>query len=105
VTRFGAAGDGTTDCTAAFRRAIEACHRRGGRVLVPPGAFLTGAIHLRSGMGAEGVPVGQRQFGAGHYLRPNMVHFYRYSNVLVSDVTIVDDCIAVKGAAMKTVSA
>ncbi|MEV0612785.1 glycosyl hydrolase family 28 protein [Nonomuraea sp. NPDC050404] len=49
ITDFGAAGDGTTDCTAAFRAAIAECHRRGGgRVVVPPGRFLTGAIHLLS---------------------------------------------------------
>ena len=175
ITRFGAVGDGTTDCTEAFRRAIEACHRSGGgRVLVPEGAFHTGAIHLRDNvelhvaagatirfspdpasylpvvptrwegtecfnyspliygyglrnvavtgpgtldgqarlgpweswyasggpqsadqqalrkMGADGVPVEQRQFGAGHYLRPAMVQFYRCRNVLVDGVTIVD---------------
>lgn len=49
VTRFGARGDGVTDCTAAFRRAIHACARAGGgHVLVPAGRFLTGPIHLRS---------------------------------------------------------
>ncbi len=49
VTRFGAVGDGTTDCTAAFAAAIAACHRAGGgHVIVPSGQFLTGAIHLLS---------------------------------------------------------
>jgi polygalacturonase len=48
VTRFGAKGDGTTKNTAAFA-AITACHRAGGgHVVVPPGTFLTGAIHLLS---------------------------------------------------------
>jgi polygalacturonase len=175
VTWFGAVGDGTTDNTDAFRRAIAWCHRLGGgRVQVPPGTFLTGAIHLRSNvnlevgegatvafspdpasylpvvftrwegtecynysplvyaygqrnvavtgrgtldgqarlgpweswyanggpqgadqrelrrMGAEGVPLAERQFGAGHFLRPQLMQFYRCENVLVSDVTIVD---------------
>jgi len=49
VTRFGAVGDGTTDCTKAFAAAIAACHRSGGgHVIVPAGQFLAGAIHLLS---------------------------------------------------------
>ena len=49
VTRFGGAGDGTTDCTQAFAAAIAACNRAGGgHVIVPPGQFFTGAIHLLS---------------------------------------------------------
>jgi polygalacturonase len=49
ITRFGAVGDGTTDCTAAFAAAIAACNRvGGGHVVVPSGQFFTGAIHLRS---------------------------------------------------------
>jgi len=49
ITRFGATGDGKTDCTAAFRRAIEACSAAGGGwVVAPAGRFLTGAIHLKS---------------------------------------------------------
>ncbi len=175
ITSFGAVGDGVTDCTRALRAAIDACHAcGGGRVLVPPGVFLTGAIHLRSNvnlhlaegavvrfstdpahylpvvmtrwegtecfnyspfiyafgqrniavtgagtldgqarlgpweswyanggpqridqaalreMGATGVPVRERQFGPGHYLRPKMVQFYRCENILVSGVTILD---------------
>src|SRR5712691_3970786 len=49
VTSFGAKTDGKTDCTDAFRKAIEACNKAGGgRVLVPKGEFETGAIHLKS---------------------------------------------------------
>lgn len=49
VTAFGAAGDGATDCSRAFRDAIEACASAGGgRVIVPRGTYLTGPIHLRS---------------------------------------------------------
>jgi polygalacturonase len=48
ITSFGAVGDGTTDCTGAFRDAIAACSRRGGHVIVPAGTFFTGAIHLLS---------------------------------------------------------
>jgi polygalacturonase len=48
VTKFGAVGDSITDCTGAFGKAIDACHAaKGGRVVVPPGVYLTGAIHLK----------------------------------------------------------
>lgn len=175
ITEFGAIGDGTTDCTDAFRRTILACQARGGgRIVVPAGRFLTGPIHLRSNielhvsdgatvlfktdpaaylpvvltrwegtechnyspfiyafgqhniaitgrgtldgqaplgqweswyrpgggqsadqrelrrMGREGVPVSERVFGAGHFLRPNMIQFYRCRNILISDVTVVE---------------
>jgi polygalacturonase len=51
VTNYAARGDGDTDCTQAFRAAMEACQQAGGgRVVVPPGVFLTGPIHLKSGV-------------------------------------------------------
>jgi polygalacturonase len=51
ITQFGARDGGTRDCTGAFRQAIAACRAAGGgRVVVPPGRFLTGAIHLDDGV-------------------------------------------------------
>jgi polygalacturonase len=51
VRAHGAVGDGVRDCTAALRAAIDACHAAGGgRVVVPGGVFLTGPVHLRSGV-------------------------------------------------------
>jgi polygalacturonase len=51
VTAHGAKGDGTTDCSSAIRAAIDACRAAGGgRVVVPAGRFLTGAVRLRSGV-------------------------------------------------------
>jgi polygalacturonase len=182
VTRYGAVPDGRTDATAAFAAAIAACHRAGGgRVSVPEGSYLTGAIRLRSNvelhleqgstirfstdpaaypvvynrwqgielmnyspfvyaygerniaitgqgtldgqagnaawwpwagkaqygwtpgspkqdddwntlqqMAVAGVPVEQRVFGSGHYLRPNFIEPYRCSDVLIEGVTIVN---------------
>ena len=49
IIDFGAIGDGETICTEAFQQAVSACSDSGGgRVIVPEGEFLTGAIHLKS---------------------------------------------------------
>jgi polygalacturonase len=176
ITNYGAVAGGTTDCTAAIGKAIDACAGAGGgRVVVPSGEFFTGAIHLKSNvnlhlnegatlkfstdpkaylpavlsrfesvecynyspfiyalgqknvavtgkgtldgqatdenwllwkgkkggantqkaanerlkkMSEDGVPVEQRQFGEGDYLRPNFIQFNRCSNVMVEGVRI-----------------
>jgi polygalacturonase len=183
VTRYGARADGKTSSSEAFSKAIAACNKAGGgRVVVPPGTFLTGPIHLKSnvnlvvskgatikfsqnpndylpmvfsrwegvelmnyspfiyafeqtniaitgegtldgqsdgehwwpwngrasygwkqgapnqrpdraallGMAEKGVPVKDRQFGAGHYLRPQFVQPYRCQNVLIEGVTVIN---------------
>lgn len=49
VTGYGALGDGKTASTAALQAAIDACAKvAGGRVVVPPGVFITGTLHLKS---------------------------------------------------------
>ena len=51
VAKFGAVAGGEVDNTSAFRSAIQACHDAGGgRVVVPVGVFLSGPIHLKSGV-------------------------------------------------------
>lgn len=176
ITAYGAQPNG--DSTEAIRKAIEACHAAGGgRVVVPAGIFLTGAIRLKSNvnlhvsegatirfyhdpekflpvvltrfegtecynyapliyafeqeniavtgkgtldggaaddnwwkwarrngstpspqtpyvrrlreMGNTAVPVKDRQFGAGHYLRPSFIEPYRSKNILIEDVRII----------------
>ena len=48
ITAFGAVADGRTKCTAAFEKAVAACAAAGGgRVMVPPGHFFTGPVHLK----------------------------------------------------------
>jgi polygalacturonase len=174
VKAYGA-DENAADCTRAFRDAIGACHAAGGgRVVVPKGRFVTGALRLRSrvnlhlddgavvafsrdphaylplvptrwegvellnyspfiyafeerdvavtgagvldgqadethwwpwrrtsnadggarsrlfDMSARGVPVEQRVFGEGGFLRPNFIQPYRCQNVLIEGVTIVN---------------
>lgn len=50
VRRYGATGDGKTDCRQAFASAITDCHAAGGgRVVVPAGVYVSnGPIHLAS---------------------------------------------------------
>ena len=180
IIKFGAAPDGKTDSTDAILKAIAACNASGGgRVMVPQGEFISGAIrlksnvnlHLASGatlrftrdarkyplvftrwegvelmnyspliyafeeenvaitgrgtvdgnadcddwwewkgrancgwrtgepnqdhdrqllfrMAEENVPVEQRVFGAGHYLRPQFIQPYRCKNVLIEGLTL-----------------
>ena len=177
ITDFGAVAGGKSDSTAAIAKAITACHAAGGgRVVVPAGEWLTGAIHLQSNVnlhvaedatlrfstdpaaylpvvytrwegtecmnyspliyafeqdniavtgsgildgqasddnwwawakrdeqrrspavpdanalvasGDQGVPVAQRIYGAGHFLRPNFFQPYRCKNVLIEGVHI-----------------
>jgi polygalacturonase len=181
VTRYDALGNGAKDCSEAFRQAIDACCKAGGgRVIVPRGEYMTGAIHLRSNvnlhlsagatlrfntdprlylpvvhtrwegvecmnyspfiysfeqeniaitgagtidgqanndhwwwwngspifggrsdrgnqmasrrrlfdMGENDIPVVDRVFGEGSFLRPNLVQFYRCRNILIDGVTV-----------------
>jgi polygalacturonase len=49
VKNFGAAGNGKTDDAAAIQKAIDACSKTGGKVLIPaPGVFMAGPFSLRS---------------------------------------------------------
>ncbi|MBS1788829.1 MAG: hypothetical protein JST85_13960 [Acidobacteria bacterium] len=178
IRKFGAVEGGQNDCTQAFHKAIAACNKAGGgRVVVPQGMWLTGAVHLLSNvnlhvsegatikfgrdpkqylplvftrwegvelmnyspfiyafeqrniavtgkgtldgqadethwwpwkgrsrnaenqdkarrllieMGEKNVPVSERKFGEGSYLRPNFIQLYRCQNVLIEGVTILN---------------
>jgi polygalacturonase len=41
-------------------------------------------------MAAQGVPVADRVFGKGHYMRPTMVEFYHCKNILIEGITLVN---------------
>jgi polygalacturonase len=49
ILKYGAKTGGEFDCREPINKAIEDCSKKGGgRVVVPAGVFLTGAIRLRS---------------------------------------------------------
>lgn len=49
VADYGAVGDGTTLCTEAIQKAVDACAATGGgMVYIPAGKYLSGAIFLKS---------------------------------------------------------
>ena len=49
ITNFGAVGDGKTLNTESFAKAINALSEKGGgKLVVPPGLWLTGPIRMRS---------------------------------------------------------
>lgn len=48
VREFGAKGDGWSKDTLAFQRAIDAAAEWGGEVVIGPGRYLCGTVHLRS---------------------------------------------------------
>lgn len=49
VVDFGAVSDGVFDNTEAFQKAIKECaDKGGGKVIIPAGKYVSGAIHLKS---------------------------------------------------------
>lgn len=51
ILDFGAVGDGVTSCTDAIKKTIDKCAQNGGgKIYIPAGKFLTGAIFLKSNM-------------------------------------------------------
>ncbi len=51
ILDYGALPDGVSDNAASIQKAVEAAHEAGGgRVIIPPGRFLSGTICLKSGI-------------------------------------------------------
>jgi len=71
ITKFGAVGDGKTLNTESIAKAIATSNKAGGgRVIVPQGDFLTGAIHLKSNVNLHILAGGTIKFSRDpkHYL-------------------------------------
>src|SRR5262245_2103040 len=90
IEACGAIADGTTDCTEAIDRAITTCAKQGGgRVLVPPGVWLTGPVHLKSNIElhlAEGATLkfssDPRQYLPPVFVRWGGCECYNYSPLI-----------------------
>lgn len=106
ITDFGARDDGTL-CTEAFRKAIVACNSAGGgRVIVPKGSYLTGAIHLLSNVElhvTEGatilfsvdpqdyLPVVRTRYeGCELYNYSPLIYAYKQENIAITGKGILD---------------
>lgn len=72
ITAFGAVGDGQTDCTAAVQEAIEAASVCRGKVVVPPGVYMVGHLHLHGqGVALEGSAAWSYRSDGGSVFRLN----------------------------------
>ncbi|MFA9557837.1 glycoside hydrolase family 28 protein [Evansella sp. AB-rgal1] len=70
ITDYGAIGDGVHLNTEAFQQTIEACSDKGGgKVIVPPGIWLTGPITLKSKINLH------LEFGALVLFTPNFEEY------------------------------
>jgi polygalacturonase len=107
IRDHGAVADGTTFCTEAISQAICACAKAGGgRVLIPAGEWLSGAIHLQSNVDlhvAEGAVLRFSDIPE-HYLPPVFVRWGGQECYNYSPFIYARDCsnIAVSGSGRLT---
>ena len=103
---FGGRGDGTTDNTEAFKKAIATCAQAGGgHVVVPAGNYLTGAIELLdnidlhlemgatllfSGDGSKFPVVLTRYEGIELMNRSPMIYAYKRRNIALTGSGVLD---------------
>jgi hypothetical protein len=71
VCDFGAKGDGKTDNTASFRKAINEAAKTGGSIIIPPGVYMTSTLQLQPHIGLIGYPSWSFQQFGGSILRLN----------------------------------
>ena len=78
IRRRGAKGDGLALDTGAIQKALDDCAASGGGTVVfPPGRYLSGTIHLRSGVTLH-LEAGARLVGTtnlAHYAQPTLPAF------------------------------
>ncbi len=86
IRDFGAKGDGVTLDTAALQKAIDICNQeRGGTVLVPAGAFVTGTVEMKSNVRLH-LAADARLIGSG-----SGAHYHAVDAIpLTGDTTLED---------------
>lgn len=102
ITDYGAVEGGSVKNTEAIARAIAACHDAGGgRVVVPEGVWLTGAVHLKSGVNLHLAAGATLRFSDDprDYLPPVFVRWAGFELYNYSPLIYAADCenIAVTG--------
>jgi polygalacturonase len=104
IIKFGAVGDGQISNTEAFAKAIDACSSAGGgKIIVPPGLWLTGPIELKNNInlvverGALIQFTGDRsQYpiikagGSSNYSVASPIYGYKLKNVAITGEGIID---------------
>jgi polygalacturonase len=107
IKDYGAVADSTTLCTTAINNAITACSNAGGgKVIVPAGTFLTGAIRLKSNVNlyissaarlkfttdaAQYLPVVLTRFeGVECYNYSPFIYAYGESNIAITGSGVLD---------------
>ena len=96
ITSFGAVADGITNNSDYIQKAIdEVSAAGGGRVIVPPGTFLTGTLFLKSGVDLH-LEQGAMLLGphnTGDYTnksRPSLIYAEGQKNITISGKGIID---------------
>jgi polygalacturonase len=107
ILDFNAVGDGKTLNTVAIQQTIDACgEKNGGRVIVPPGTYLTGSLVLKSNVtlylqkGAillaspyfKDFPLRpfEQEIRYQKYLKRALIYAWREKNISVSGEGILD---------------
>lgn len=107
VTRFGAVGDGMMLNTEAIQQAIDACAADGGgRVVIPPGRYLSGTLvlrdHVELHLSAGAVLLGSTDIGdypeivtpyrfyGDEWVRQSLIFGYGLTHIAITGKGVID---------------
>jgi polygalacturonase len=105
ITSYGAGGDGQTLNTEAFAKTIQACAEAGGgKVVVPPGLWLTGPIQLQSNINLHlergavilftpdrtEYPMVKASASSSRFVPASPIYGYNLKNIAITGEGIID---------------